>query len=160
MMMTRFDEYYSKIQNNLQPLEEEYRLLMMKVLSIPFPAETDNILFYYEVESQIQHVEVMIMDAHGRRLDRDANGNTIEIIFGCDPYQDLMIQWNEDEEDYDETLAEEMQRFVKEQIAQLLANAFKEVTCGSFSYPCYFYDNVEQDAYDLQNRKWIDAIDV
>lgn len=158
--MSKFDEYYSIIIKNLQSLEEEYYLLMMKILSIPFPTETDNILFYYDVEPRSQHIEVMIMDAHSRRLDQDANGNTVEIIFGCDPYEGLTIQWNEDEEDYNEELVEEIERFAKEQIAQLLANAFKKATGGSFSYPCYFYDDVEQDAYDLQNRKWIDAIEV
>jgi hypothetical protein len=30
---------------------------------------------------EIQHFEVMAMDAHGGRIEKDANGNDIEVIF-------------------------------------------------------------------------------
>jgi hypothetical protein len=48
----------------------------------PFAKDTDHLLFYYQVEfPEIQHFEVMAMDAHGGRIEKDANGNDIEVIF-------------------------------------------------------------------------------
>jgi hypothetical protein len=156
--MKNLSEYYTKIKSNIEKNKEEYVLSMQKTLNIPFSKDTDHLLFYYQVEiPEIQHIEVMAMDAHGGRIEKDANGNDIEVIFGCDPYDGLTIQWNEEEPDYDEELAMKLQQFAKEKLAVLLAEAFDQVKNNSLKLPCYFYDDVESDAYDLRNKRWIDA---
>jgi hypothetical protein len=44
-----------------------------------------------------------------------------------------------------------LQQFAKEKLAVLLAEAFDQVKNNSLKLPCYFYDDVESDAYDLRN---------
>ncbi|MBA4601296.1 hypothetical protein [Thermoactinomyces mirandus] len=101
----------------------------------------------------------------GSSLNKDKNGSVPFSVFEemslvCNLLEGIDVEWDEEEDNYNEEFLEELESYTQELFANYVGKLFDENRGQHFPIPCIIQRTDGLRVYHLQSKQWIDEEDI